>query len=71
MAARIHKELGVEVETRHGRYGEYRVVVDGETVVDGGLKVAIGLMPPANNTVALVRERLAPDYSSNRTVGSS
>lgn len=55
----MRKELGVEVETKAGRYGEYRVLVDGETVVDGGLKVALGLMPPARRTVELVRARLS------------
>lgn len=42
-----------------GHYGEYKVLVDGEVVVDGGALVMVGMMPPARSTVAKVRERLA------------
>jgi len=42
-----------------GRYGEYKVLVDGETVVDGGALVIVGVMPSARETVAIVRERLS------------
>lgn len=41
-----------------GGYGEYKVLVDGETVVDGGAMVIIGVMPPARKTVDTVRARL-------------
>ena len=47
------------METARGRYGEYKVLVDGETVVDGGTMVILGLMPSARKVVAKVRERLA------------
>ena len=43
----------------HGRYGEYKVVVDGETIVDGGPLVILGVMPSARKIVETVRERLA------------
>lgn len=59
MAARIRRELGVEVEKIKGHYGEYKVLVDGETVVDGGLVVVVGVMPSARMIVDRVRERLA------------
>ena len=59
MAARIRKELGIEVDTIKGSYGEYKVMVDGETVVDGGPLVIVGVMPPARKTIAKVRERLS------------
>ena len=35
MAARLRRELQIEVDTEHGRYGEYKVLVDGEVEVDG------------------------------------
>ena len=54
----MRRELGIEVDMVRGRYGEYRVLVDGETVVDGGALVVLGVMPSARNTLALVRERL-------------
>ena len=41
-----------------GHYGEYKVLVDGETVVDGGSMVVFGLMPSARNVVDKVRARL-------------
>jgi hypothetical protein len=55
----MRRELGIEVEMIRGHYGEYKVMVDGETVVDGGPLVVIGVMPPARKTVQLVRERLS------------
>lgn len=59
MAARLRRELGIEVDTVRGHYGEYKVLVDGETVVDGGPLVILGVMPAARKIVAAVRERLA------------
>jgi hypothetical protein len=59
VAARIRRELGIEVDTIPGRYGEYKVLVDGETVVDGGAQVIIGLMPSARKIVERVRGQLA------------
>jgi hypothetical protein len=59
VAARIRRELGTEVEMVRGHYGEYKVLIDGETVVDGGPRVVVGLMPPARKTLDIVRERLS------------
>jgi hypothetical protein len=59
VAARLRRELGIDVETVKGRYGEYKVLVDGETVVDGGRLVILGVMPPARTTIEAVRSRLA------------
>ena len=59
MAARIRRELGVEVDMVHGHYGEYKVLVDDEVVVDGGALVVVGVMPPSGKTVEKVRERLS------------
>ena len=59
MAARLRRELGIDVDAIHGRYGEYKVVVDGETIVDGGPLVILGVMPSARKIVETVRERLA------------
>jgi len=43
----------------HGHYGEYKVLVDDEVVVDGGALVVVGVMPPSGKTVEKVRERLS------------
>jgi hypothetical protein len=59
VAARLRRTLNVDVDTVHGRYGEYTVLVDGETVIDGGPFVVLGLVPPTRRTIAAVRERLA------------
>ncbi|HEX6065702.1 MAG TPA: hypothetical protein VFZ04_15835 [Longimicrobiales bacterium] len=61
----MRRELGIEVEMIRGHYGEYKVMVDGETVVDGGPLVVIGVMPPARKTVELVRERLSSSPRSS------
>ncbi len=58
VAARLRRELGIEVDAIRGHYGEYRVLVDGDTVVDGGALVIIGVMPSARATVDAVRARL-------------
>jgi hypothetical protein len=58
VAARLRRELGIEVETIRGRYGEYKVLVDGETVVDGGRRVTLGVMPSAPRIVEKVRAHL-------------
>ena len=63
MAARLRRELGIEVETVRGHYGEYKVVVDGKTVVDGGRLVILGVMPPARKTIEKVRSQLASGVS--------
>lgn len=59
MAARLRRELGTDVETVKGRYGEYKVLVDGDVVVDGGPLVILGVMPSARKVVETVRTRLA------------
>ena len=42
----------------HGRYGEYKVLVDGETVIDGGALVTLGVVPASKKVVDAVRARL-------------
>ncbi len=42
-----------------GRYGEYKFLVDGDTVVDGGPLVVVGIMPSARKTVEMVRQKLS------------
>ena len=58
MAARLRRELGIEVEMIHGRYAEYKVLVDGKIVVDGGAPTALGLVPTGRKVVDAVRARL-------------
>jgi hypothetical protein len=60
VAARLRRELGIEVEMVHGRYGEFQVLVDGETVVDGGAWGALGVLPSSRKVLDTVRTRLSP-----------
>lgn len=59
MAARLRRELGIEVDLIRGRYGEYKVLVDGETVLDGGPMVIVGVMPSSRTIVDTVRARIS------------
>ena len=61
VAARLRRDLGINVDTVRGHYGEYKVLVDGEAVVDGGPMSVLGLLPSARDVVAKVRARLTPD----------
>ena len=58
MAARLRRELSSDVDMVKGHYGEFRVLVDGETVIDGGALTALGVLPSARKVVAAVRQRL-------------
>lgn len=55
----MRRDLSIEVEMIRGNYGEYKILVDGETVIDGGPLVTIGVMPPMRKTIEAVRARLA------------
>jgi hypothetical protein len=59
VAARIRRELGTDVDMVHGGYGEFTVLVDGETLVDGGALAALGVLPSAAKVVKAVKERLS------------
>jgi hypothetical protein len=59
VAAQLRRELGIEVEMVRGRYAEYKVLVDGETVVDGGTLTALGVVPRGRKVVDAVRARLS------------
>jgi hypothetical protein len=58
VAARLRRELQADVEMVKGRYGQFRVAVDGDTVVDGGAAAFMGVMPSRAKIVAAVKERL-------------
>jgi len=54
----LRRDLNAEVELVGGPYGEFKVVVDGETVVDGGAWAALGILPSGSKVVEAVRARL-------------
>jgi hypothetical protein len=59
VAARLRRELGAEVELVRARYGEFKVQVDGETVVDGGALAALGVLPSGRKVLDAVRAKLS------------
>ena len=59
MAARLRRELGVDVEMVRGPYGQFKVLVDGEIAVDGGALAALGVLPSGRKVVEAVRAKLS------------
>ena len=58
MAARLRRELRTDVEMVRGHYGEFKVLVDGKPVIDGGALAALGVLPTGKKVVEAVRARL-------------
>jgi hypothetical protein len=58
VAARIRRELHADVDMVRGNYGEFKVAVDGDTLIDGGAATFLGVMPSRAKIVAAVKERL-------------
>jgi hypothetical protein len=59
VAAKLRRELQIDVEMVRGHYGEYKVLVDGAIVVDGGKLAALGVLPSGRKVVEVVRASLA------------
>jgi len=58
VAARLRRELQTDVEMIRGHYGEFKVLVDGKTIIDGGSAAFLGVMPSGRKIVAAVRSCL-------------
>ena len=65
VAARLRRELKTEVEMVSARYGEFKVLVDGSPVIEGGAAAFLGVLPSGNKIVEAVRERLRPAPSAD------
>jgi hypothetical protein len=59
VAAFIRRTLETDVDLVHGRYGEFKVLVDGSLVVDGGPLAALGVLPSRRKVAERVRACLA------------
>jgi hypothetical protein len=59
VAARLRRELNAEVELVGGPYGQFKVLIDGETVVDGGAWAALGVLPSGRTVVEAVRGKIS------------
>ena len=58
MAARLRRELRTDVEMVRGSYGEFKVLVDDEVIVDAGALAALGVLPSGRKVVSAVRTRM-------------
>jgi hypothetical protein len=58
VAARLRRELQAEVEMVRGHYGEFKVLVDGEPIIDGGAAAFLGVLPSGRTIVTAVRDSL-------------
>ena len=59
VAARLRRELETEVEMVRGGVGEFKVLVDGDIVIEAGPFAAFGVLPSGRKVVDAVRTRLA------------
>jgi hypothetical protein len=59
VAARLRRELNAEVKVVGGPYGQFRVDLDGRTVIEGGALAMLGVLPSAKKVLEAVRAELA------------
>jgi len=59
VAAQLRRELQIDVEMVRGQYGEFKVLVDGDTVIDGGAAAFLGVLPSRKKILAAIRTRLS------------
>jgi len=57
VAAQLRRELQIDVEMVRGQYGEFKVLVDGDTVIDGGAAAFLGVLPSRKKILAVIRTR--------------
>ena len=58
MAGLLKRELGIEAELEHGSYGQFKILIDGRTVLDAGAMAALGVVPSNGQLVDAVRKAL-------------
>jgi hypothetical protein len=63
VAARLRRELHADVEVVGGPYGQFKVDVDGHTVLEGGALAALGVLPSAQKVLEAVRAQQAKTHS--------
>jgi hypothetical protein len=59
VAARIRQELNTDVDMFRGKYGEFKVLVDNEIVVDGGALAFLGVLPSGREVLEAVKSKLS------------
>jgi hypothetical protein len=58
VAARLKRDLHLEVEMVEGHYAEFTVLVDGERIIGGGPLAFLGVLPSVREVRELVERRL-------------
>ena len=58
MAAKLRRELHTDVDLVRARYGEFKVLVYGETIIDAGAAAFLGVLPSSAKIIEAVKERL-------------
>ena len=53
----MRRELATDVDLVRGPYGQFKVLVDGATIVDGGKWAMLGVLPSGPEVVEAVRAR--------------
>jgi len=59
VAARIRRELHTDVDMVRGNYGEFKVLVDGQILIDGGALAFLGVLPSGREVLEALRARLS------------
>jgi hypothetical protein len=58
VAARLRRELQADVDLVKGKYGEFKVLIDNETVIDPGALAILGILPSGARVVETVKAHL-------------
>jgi hypothetical protein len=58
VAAHLRRVLKTDVQMIHGRYGEFKVLVDNDVVVDAGALAMLGILPTRRQVLSAVQQRL-------------
>lgn len=59
MAARIRRELRTDVDMVPAKYGEFKILVDNEIVLDGGKLAFLGVLPSVRDALEAVKGKLS------------
>jgi hypothetical protein len=58
VAAQLRRELKADVDMIPARYGEFKILVDGNEVINAGAAAFLGVLPSRKKIISAVRERL-------------
>ena len=66
----MRRELQTDVDMVKGHFGEFKILVDGEVVIEAGPLAGLGVLPSGRKIVEAVRSRLSYVSSTERLHGS-